>query len=250
MRLKLSFYSPKPIILPINYQQQIQGLIYHTMTNGPVQKFLHDQGFSYEKRSFKMFTYSRLLGDSGYEKNTRQITFKSPVHLYISSPWTEFLQNLLFGIMSQKSILLGPNLLHVAEVKMENSPDFNENESYHITMLSPVTIYSTLVNKEGGKKTYYYTPIEREFETLIRKNLIKKAQAFYNEDWSELPFSIKPLGTLQSCQQKIILYKRTVIKGWIGRFNLQGHPKMLKLAYEAALGGKNSQGFGMFTLNN
>lgn len=250
MRLKLSFYSPKPIMLPTYYPQQIQGLIYRVMTNEAMQKFLHDRGFIYEKRTFKMFCFSRLLGRSSYDKSTRQIIFKSPVYLYISSPWMEFLQNLLFGIMTQKSIFLGPNPLEIKEVKMENTPDFDESESYHITMLSPLTIYSTLTNKEGGKKTYYYSPTEREFETLIRQNLVKKAQAFHNKDWSQLSFSIKPLGSLECSQQKIILYKGSVIKGWMGRFVLHGHPMMLRLAYEVGLGGKNSQGMGMFSLDN
>ncbi|SHF29519.1 CRISPR-associated protein, Cas6 family [Desulforamulus putei DSM 12395] len=250
MRLKLSFYSHKPIIVPTNYHQQIQGLIYRLMTNEAMQKFLHDRGFNYGKRTFKMFCFSRLLGRSSYDKNTRQIIFKSPVYLFISSPWIEFLQNLLFGLMTQKSILLGSNPLEITEVKMENPPDFDESQTYNIKMLSPVTIYSTLINKEGGKKTYYYSPTEREFESLIRQNLVKKAQAFYNEDWSQLSFSIKLLGCLEPGQQKIIIYKGSVIKGWMSRFVLQGHPRMLKLAYGAGLGGKNSQGLGMFCLDN
>lgn len=98
------------------------------------------------------------------------------------------------------------------------------------------------------EKTYYYAPGELEFEQLIRQNLIKKAQAFYDEDWSQLPFTIKFLGSVCSSQQKIIFFKSTVIKGWMGRFSLAGDPHMLKLAYDAGIGGKNAQGFGMISL--
>jgi len=42
------------------------------------------------------------------------------------------------------------------------------------------------------------------------------------------------------------MYKNFLIKGWMGTFRLQGLKKALKLAYDAGLGSKNSQGFGMF----
>ncbi|MEG6522408.1 CRISPR-associated endoribonuclease Cas6 [Desulfotomaculum sp. 1211_IL3151] len=37
-----------------------------------------------------------------------------------------------------------------------------------------------------------------------------------------------------------------IIKGWLGDFVICGDWQMLKIAFEAGLGGKNSQGFGMF----
>ncbi|MDW8006914.1 MAG: CRISPR-associated endoribonuclease Cas6, partial [Thermomicrobium sp.] len=39
-------------------------------------------------------------------------------------------------------------------------------------------------------------------------------------------------------------YKGTWIEGWVGRFVLEGPPDYLRLALEAGLGAKNSQGFG------
>lgn len=248
MRLKLIFNANKPIICDMNYHQQIQGLIYHVLDDPEVQDFLHEQGFSFGKRQFKLFVFSRLMGKARYDKNARQISFSPPVQLYLSSPWTEFLQNLIKGIMSQKILLLGRNTLQIEEVILEPAPSFEEQKNYQATMLSPVTIYSTLLTQEGVKKTYYYAPGEPEFEQLIRQNLIKKAQAFYNEDWSQLPFMIKPLGSVYTSQQKIIFFKNTVIKGWMGRFCLAGDPRLLRLAYDAGIGGKNAQGFGMFSL--
>lgn len=45
--------------------------------------------------------------------------------------------------------------------------------------------------------------------------------------------------------EKIVKYRETVIKGWMGRFVLKGNRKLLKLGYECGIGSKNSQGFGM-----
>jgi len=232
----------------MNYHQQIQGWIYKILENKKMQEFLHEQGFSYGKRHFRLFCYSRLLGRSSYDRKNGQITFEPPVQLYLSSPWTEFLQNIMYGIMNQLDIRLGTNNLQIGEVSIEPTPDFTERNEYQIRMLSPVTIYSTLFTHDGRKKTYYYSPIESEFNCLIRENLIKKAKAFYSQDWSRLPFNITPFGNSQSYQQKIINYKGTIIKGWIGNFKISGDPLMMKLSYEAGLGGKNGQGFGMFSL--
>jgi CRISPR-associated endoribonuclease Cas6 len=135
-------------------------------------------------------------------------------------------------------------------VAFEQTPIFNEPRMYRVNMLSPVTVCSTLLTREGSKKTYYYSPQEKEFSKLIRLNLIKKAQAFYGEDWSSLPFSFAPAGNIHVTQQKVIIYKGFVIKGWMGRFLLSGDPRMLRLAYDSGCGSRNSCGCGMLALEN
>jgi len=51
---------------------------------------------------------------------------------------------------------------------------------------------------------------------------------------------------VRSWDEKVVLFKDTVIKGWMGIYKLKSHPKILKLAYDTGLGSKNSQGFGMW----
>jgi len=43
---------------------------------------------------------------------------------------------------------------------------------------------------------------------------------------------------------KVIRYKGTIIKGWMGKYRLTGKPELLTVALDAGLGAKNSQGFG------
>ena len=45
-------------------------------------------------------------------------------------------------------------------------------------------------------------------------------------------------------------YRGTIIKGWMGRFVLNGNKKLLKLGYDCGIGAKNSQGFGMVEVTN
>lgn len=250
MRARITLESSQPIKLGMNYHQQMQGLVYRVMDDDEIKGFIHNSGFSFGKRNFKAFNYSRILGDSYFNKEQSNIIFNSPIHFYFSSPRKDIMRSFVNGLMQQSEILLGNNMLLLKEIGFEQTPEFagGIGESYFIRMLSPVTIYSTLFDKEGNKKTYYYAPTEREFSEKIRLNLINKAQAFYGKDWTSMPFSMESIGTLKSWQQKILNYKGYIIKGWVGDFKLSGHQSMLKLSWEAGLGGKSSQGLGMYSL--
>lgn len=115
-------------------------------------------------------------------------------------------------------------------------------------MLSPLTCYSTLKKGDGSRKTYYYSPFEEEFSVLIKENLRKKYKVVFGNT-NGFDFSIKPRRVLPQ-DQKIIIYNRnrtnkgTVIKAWMGFYELSGSKKALELAYDVGLGAKNSQGFG------
>ncbi|GAB6876613.1 CRISPR-associated endoribonuclease Cas6 [Thermaerobacter litoralis] len=50
------------LVLPLQYNGLLQGLVYHLMEGTDVAAFLHDQGFTRGARRYKMFTFSRLEG--------------------------------------------------------------------------------------------------------------------------------------------------------------------------------------------
>jgi len=81
MRITLEFGSEKRLSLPIQYNYTVQGFLYGNITP-ELGEFLHDQGFMFEKRSFKMFSFSRLQGR--YELKGDRIAFYPPVTLTIS----------------------------------------------------------------------------------------------------------------------------------------------------------------------
>jgi len=62
-------------------------------------------------------------------------------------------------------------------------------------------------------------------------------------------FEIQPIG-LKTSNLKIINYKETVIKRWIGKFRIKGEEEILKVAYDCGIGSKNPQGFGCFVLSH
>jgi CRISPR-associated endoribonuclease Cas6 len=52
---------------------------------------------------------------------------------------------------------------------------------------------------------------------------------------------LKPL----KVREKILRYKENIVRGWSGLFVLSDNPVLMKFIYDAGLGSKNPQGFGM-----
>jgi CRISPR-associated endoribonuclease Cas6 len=77
-------------------------------------------------------------------------------------------------------------------------------------------------------------------------NLERKYQLIYGQKLEGSDIRIEPLGHKDDRYCKVLQYKDTVIKGWNGIYRLRGDRRLIKVAYEAGLGSKNSQGFGCF----
>ena len=247
MRIKITLTSEEKINLPKSYNHILQGFIYEHILDPVLRKLLHNRGFIYEKRKFKFFTFSRLLGK--FNSLGEEFQFTSPVDLIISSPKNEILQNLVEGFFKKDKILLGKNEVFIESISL--MPRISFDNEVIIKMLSPLTVYSTLQKSDGSKKTYYYSPFEEEFNKLIKENLKKKYEACFLEKPNNFDFEISPF-KVRPQDEKIIIYdkkskyqsKPTVIKAWMGLYKLKGNPDLIQLSYDCGLGSKNSLGFG------
>lgn len=236
--LTLRNWSSGKVALPTNYNHLIQGAIYNSISE-KLAKFLHDKGFDFKGRRFKLFTFSRLLGTYSLNKSSGDFIFEGDIKLLISSPIQKFIRELANTIVKKGFMTLGENKLKVVEMSFPAQPQLDREVK--IKTLSPITVYSTLLTPDGGKKTYYYSPYEKEFSRLIDLNA-KKKYFLLNGRTLKSNLSIKPI----KAKEVIVMYKGTVVKGWIGIFTLKGPKSMIKVVYETGLGSKNSQGFGMF----
>lgn len=240
MRLKITLVSDRPIVLPRYYQRILQAVVYDLIDDPDIKEFLHNIGFQWEKRTFKPLTFSWLQGR--YRVGREQIQFDSPITFYLSSPWDPLMQRLINGLFQRETLQLGKNKVSVSDVEMLPEPILKEQTK--IRTLSPITMYSTLTTEDGKKITHYYDVRESHFSELIRKNLVKKALAFYKSDLSEAPFSIQLAERKTDLRQHTIRYKSLIIKGWMGTFYMNGDQRLQKVAYDMGLGGKNGSGFG------
>jgi len=262
MRLRLQLETETGLLkVPVHYNQLLQGLVYDHLSRSLADR-VHTQGFQHEKRQFRMFTFSRLVGRTRLRRNangSNDIEFAGPVSFWLASPETDILESFASHIVREGQVRLGDADCRVSAVEVP----FAEIPGNQVTVrtLSPITVYSTLLTADGRKKTYYYAPQEREFSEQIGANLVKKraamAAAYPGSGYpgngypgtrepthQDTAVRLAPI-RITSRDSHIIIYRGIVVKAWSGIYELKGPPDLLRLAFDCGLGAKNSQGFGM-----
>lgn len=248
MRIKIEF-SPQSekLSLPIHHNSLIQGFIYSNLDN-IISSRLHNEGVAFGKRQFRFFTYSRLYGK--YSINKETIEFTGPLKIHMSSIHEDVLESFVKHLLIKGKIQLGSQQCELLRIDVEEKPKFAR--PIQVKTLSPITVYSTLTAGDGRKKTYYYSPTEQDWEIQIFTNLWRKSQALGlgPSDPAYLAGArIKPIRVGKQ-DLRIMKYRDTVIKGWTGIYELNLPEEFFYLAYDAGLGAKNSQGFGMIEVTD
>lgn len=246
MRFKLQLQPQQKVLrLPLNYNSLIQGFIYRNIER-TIADWLHKEGTPFGKRQFRFFTFSRFLGR--YHIDGQKIEFSGPVTIHISSVHERILQSLAEHLLKKGLVQFGKELCEVRMLEVEPLPLLSR--PMRVRVLSPITTYSTLRMADGRKKTYYYSPFEADWEEQLLANLRRKAQAL---GWEENRLAglaaarIRPV-RVDKRNQHIMKYRETVIKAWTGVYELDLPEPFFLLAYDAGLGSKNPQGFGMVEL--
>ncbi|GFN23382.1 CRISPR-associated endoribonuclease Cas6 [Thermanaeromonas sp. C210] len=245
MQLTIFFTAPGPVAVPVQYGHLLQGIIYQHMENPVLRTYLHEHGFALEKRRFKLFTFSRLMGRTViYDRAAGRLVLTPPLRLVICSPIPFILQELGTGFLRQGQVRLGEARLEVKEIATA-APRVMQG-ILRVQMLSPLVVYSTLSGGDGRTYTYYYSPFEPRFTELVANNLAKKHLLVYGRPARVNGFAIRP-ARVDDRDLKVTYYKETVVKGWMGQYELRGDPDLLQVALDAGLGAKNSQGYGCCT---
>ena len=220
---------------------QIHALIYKYLPDDEAE-WLHNSGYKYEKRSFKLFTFSSILEHGQYNPKSETFKFPASISFYIASPATWILRDFSANLIKTQNLQLGNNELYVnaVEVYKEKTPKTNEIK---VKALTPIEVHSSLKKANGKHKTYYYHPHEDEFAEMVDANIRKKWESFYKEP---CPHKLE-ITSLKNryLKERVRFIKNIVIKGWVGDFILKSHPKLLQFALYAGLGSRNSVGFGM-----
>ena len=245
MRLRISLeVEGTRLNVPVQYNHLLQGLIYANLDRA-LSEWLHEKGHAYGARRFKLFTFSRLFGERG--ENNGRIEFRGSVYFYLASVDSEVLGSFAEHLLTKPAVRLGSARWRVTEVGVEPEPEVALERPTIVKALSPITAYSTLQTPDGRKKTYYYAPQEKEWGEALLANLRRKAKA---AGWAadvdeDLKGAYVRPHKVRITDQKILDFKGTVIKGWTGLYEVGLPRPYFRLAYDAGLGAKNAQGFGM-----
>lgn len=227
------------LVLPINYHHIIQSIIYHNMEQSfGYNHYMHEVGMGFDTKKFKLFTFGPLQGP--YKLIDKKIVFYKHVEFEVRSPDLFMLRMLVENIRGN-GVRYGNQIFSDVEIYVADTTV--EEEMIQIKMQAPLTAYRT---DEITKKTYFYSPVDEEFEVKIRENFQNKYYACYGVmPGDDLKIECVKVTEKDKCVTK---YKGFYINGWRGIYNLHGQRKYLDFLYQAGLGGKNAQGFGMFDI--
>ncbi len=248
MRLKVTYESLNgKIFLPIHYNFYIQSLIYKTLSPLLAKK-IHNEGFKFEKRSFKLFSFSRIL-EKGKKVNINgkdMLLYENCISFIVSSPIVDLIADFGGRGLKEREFKLLNQQIFMSKIEVITTPRI-EN-SVLIKMLSPITIHSTLKTYDDKKRSIYYKPIDKEFSELIEKNAIKKFKLLYNIEKDNLKLEIKPYKFSIKNNFHIIKFKNTPIEAYSGIYELKGSNELIMTTYETGLGDRNSEGFGLWDI--
>ncbi len=245
MRVLVHLISDNNITIRQSYNNILQGLIYQYLDRMD-SAWLHEYGFEFGSRKFKLFVFSEIRERGIINRNTQTFTFFNKISFYLSSPVDWIMTQFAGNIIRARDLDFGNNKVSVESISVMKDRAI-DGSSITVSAMTPIEVHSTLVKPDGRKLTHYYSSFEDEFGRLINNNMIKKWGALYNR---EAPGSIfiKPL--YSGNRNERVRYfvsngRKTVVKGWLGRYVLSGDRDLLRFALDAGLGSRNSQGFGM-----
>lgn len=252
MRIAFRLTPPHAVWLPWSHQYELSSAVYATIAHASpgFSKFLHDRGFIADGKQFRLFTFSSLRGKV-LERNSFGLLMESPLELQCSSPVSEFVRAVVEGALQVGALRVGDIELPVGRVETLPDPEFSSQVQFR--PLSPITVSTGRVDADGKMRATYLSPDDPGFYEHLSNNLARKYEAL-NKKAPENPDVKFKLATdiipEKRSLSKLIDIKGIKVRGWLVPVEAEGNPELLRLAYEAGLGEKNSAGFGMVEVVN
>ena len=239
MQLYIRHTLNKPLVLPINYNYILQSALFKAMKNSTnINDFVHDSGFEYKNRTYKLFTFSMLSGR--YKIEGKQIIFYDEVSFEVRSTESIILRSIKENLENNGITYMEQHY----DVEIVRISDYEvELDEITIRMKTPICIHETY-EEDGVSKTYYYSPFDEDFERRICENFENKYES-YTMKKPDTKITIEPL-EITKRDKVVTKYKGIYISAWKGVYKIKGKRKYLDFLYQVGLGEKNSQGFGMF----
>jgi CRISPR-associated endoribonuclease Cas6 len=241
MRLHVVFTAPAAVFLPWHYLHLLHGFLYAAIARASpeVGGYLHNHGYASGAHRYKMLVFSRLYPRRAVRR-PEGLELEPPIHWWVSSPLASPMEALATSLLTEGRVVLGEASLEVEKLEVEPLPEFSGR--VRCETLSPL-VASTGVQRGEKLHKKFLSPGEPIFWQVLEANLRRKAEALGMPMPAEVGIRFTPLGEWRS---RLLYSQGTQVRGYEGRFIMEGHEPLLRLAYEAGLGERNTQGFGMF----
>lgn len=254
MRFKLTLSLEKNEggnALPLSCQYEmfssLLGIL--SQSNRAYSQWLHDNGFTLGKKTFKLFTFSRfLIPNYRINKIDKTIIIDCPtIYLYLSFLPERSTEEFIRGIFINRSFDLGDYRhrvhLTIDNIELQAEPDFTNELRFET--LSPINLS---VRNDESPHPQYLSLDDPAAGELIMNGLINRYIAFYGQEYTgDRAYHFQVL-----TQPKPVLItikahtpEETKVRGYLCRFRMKADPRLMKIMYDAGCGEKGSQGFGM-----
>lgn len=242
IRLHILFKSgERPLKIPYNYNYAINSMVYNKIPDKDLAAKLH------QSDNYKFFTFSELQIMKRKTFKDHIVSENGEMGLYISSPNTEFIKNLVEGFLTNPQVNFLKKVMWVEKITLLKKPRIKKRMKFKT--LSPI-IARTLKEENGDLKQWDLNPADLKFYENLQKNLINKYVTFHGEYKGDEYVKITPKP--ESIKRKRIRVPKegaeTYHRAYHMRFEIEADPKLIEFAYDCGLGEKNSMGFGMLTI--
>lgn len=239
MRLRLLVETREPITLPWDYRTHMTKAIYAILKAGDrdYSAWLHDHGFRWQKRVYRLFVYSDLA-PTHWNLSSQGLSDVQWMIWQIGSPDQRFLDAFKAGLEARCGQLeLFDTTSEVVDMACMEAPERGSALTCHT--VSPIAV--SVGDPNRSRHPIYLRPDQPEFVEALRHNLITKWQAFHQREWSGGEFDLR----VWNPRQKLVRVFGTDVRAWHLNLQMWGDEALIRFAYDAGLGIKNSQGFGM-----
>jgi len=129
VRIKLIFSSVdgSKILLRRGYFSPIQGLIYNLLDEVS-KNWLHEEGFRYQKRFFKLFVFSEIMEKGVLSRSKNEFLFPRKISIFVASPVNWILEQVVKNGIMEEYLTLGENKVRLIEVETGKDPDISEGK--------------------------------------------------------------------------------------------------------------------------
>lgn len=236
--------------LPINYQYPITAWIYKTLhqSDPEFSDWLHQQGYHFEKKKFKLFTFSTLQFEGVQVQGDRITAHGKTCTLKLSFLIPDALGHFVQGCFASQQFSLGDSLSRVdfavCGIELQPEPDFKETMEF--VAITPIVI-SKPEARNGKLIAQFMKPGDTDYQHFFFNNLMQKYQAAGQTELQNINLQFE---TKSEAKSRLITIKAntaqaTKVKGYLFRFRINAPVALLKTAYLAGFGESNSLGFGM-----
>jgi CRISPR-associated endoribonuclease Cas6 len=258
MKFKLSLNTEgQGNLLPLNYQYEVSSWIYSTIKKGNKEFacWLHEKGYENGKKTFKLFTFSKLYPENYRIVSDRMELLSPNVGLNISFFMDQAAEPFIVGMFTQQQFFIGDKKSKVGfrVNTIEKTADPKWGTEMRFQCESPLVVS---IKEEGGSgHARYIGPDDEQYEYYFTQNLISKYVALLSStpglsgitdisETNQLRF-----GLIGQAKSKLVTIKQgkpeeSKIRGYLFRFKIRAPEELIKIGYFAGFGEKNSLGFG------